>query len=249
MYDEGLQLAKEAAARAGEFLSRRRNIRVDGDFGHDIKLNSDKESERIIIDCLKVSNLPILSEECGLVGDSGGLCWIVDPLDGTMNYFKGLDELCCVSIALFDGGEPVLGVVNRFAAGEMFCGAPGAGAAFNGAPVRTSGVESLKDAVMATGFPSAMDYSESSLAGFTRRVQGVKKVRMLGSAALMAAFVACGKVDFYFERDIRLWDVAGAMAIVKAAGGAVKLQMKDADYKCDFGAFAGPRLMEAFYAS
>jgi myo-inositol-1(or 4)-monophosphatase len=201
----------------------------------------------IIIDCLKASGLPILSEECGPVGDMGSLRWIADPLDGTVNYYRGIDGLCCVSIALFDGNEPVLGVVNRFAAGELYTGMVGQGAELNGVPIGPSGVESSGEAVLTTGFPGGMDHSYGSLHDFTRCVQRVKKVRMLGSAALMAVFVACGRADIYFERGIRLWDIAGAMAIVKAAGGAVRLEMEGADFRCNFGAFATVPLMEEFY--
>ena len=249
MYEEYLRLAKNAAGKAGEFLLKRQNINVDGNYARDIKLSSDKESERIIIDSLSSSGLPILSEECGLLGkkdEKQSLCWIVDPLDGTVNYYKGIEELCGISIALFDGDTPVLGVVNRFACNELFSGIVGRGAFLNGTPIKTSTVEKLSETVIATGFPAGRSYSDDSLTAFVRRVQGVKKVRMLGAAAIMSAFVANGRVDAYYEESIRLWDIAGAMAVVTAAGGAVRLVGKE-DYKCDFGAFATEKLKEEFY--
>ena len=249
MLDKYLELATKAALEAGEFLRTRQGICVIGNAAHDIKLSTDRDSEGIIIDQLKQSGLPILSEECGLVGDTSGLHWIVDPLDGTVNYYKGMDELCCVSIALFDGTEPLLGVINRFASDELFRGIVDKGAELNGAAIETSGVRVLKEAVLTTGFPNAMDHSNDSLMAFARRVQRVKKVRMLGSAALMSVFTACGRIDAYFEQDIRLWDIAGAMAIVKAAGGAVRAERKANEYRCDFGAFASVSLMEEFYGA
>ena len=257
MYDEYLQLAIEAAQKAGDYLFKRKNIHVDAEYRRDIKLSSDKDSEKIIIDCLLSSELPVLSEELGLIeglGDKSGensdkLRWIVDPIDGTMNYFKGIDDLCCVSIALFEDESPIFGVVNRFYCKELYVGVVGKGAWINEAPIKASEVKLLSKSVFATGFPNGMDMSGDSLTDFTRRVSCVKKVRMLGSAALMAAFVATGKIDAYFEQDIRLWDIAGAMAIVKAAGGAVRLDTIKSDFKCDFGAFATTELMEEFYGS
>lgn len=248
MHEKYLRLAKEAAARAGEFLSKRKNIDVCENLAHDIKLSSDRESEKIILECLSESGLPVLSEECGFVGEEQNLRWIVDPLDGSVNYFKGMDELCCVSIALFAGDEPVLGVINRYACGELFCGAAGRGADLNGNPIKPSDICRLSEAVIATGFPAGRNYSDEKLMGFVHRVQRVKKVRMLGTAALMAAFVSCGRIDAYFEEGICLWDVAAAMAIVKSAGGAVSLTAKDG-FKCDFGAFATDMLKGDFYGS
>ncbi len=114
MWTEELELAIKAAEKAGEFLRKRENIHVDALEGKDIKLSSDKISERIIMDILEKSSIPVLSEEYGFKGQEGDRCWIVDPLDGTINYFKGLDDLACVSIALWKKGKPVLGVVYRF---------------------------------------------------------------------------------------------------------------------------------------
>ena len=249
MLEEYLRIAKDAATKAGDFLAKRECIHIDSNFERDIKLNSDKNSENLIINCLNESKLPILSEECGLTGSLDGLHWIVDPLDGTVNYYRGIDELCCVSIALFNGNEPMLGVINRFLLNELYSSLVGQGSKLNGVPIMTSGIRFLKDSILATGFPAGMDFSDESIMNFTRRVQRAKKIRMLGSAALMAAFVACGRVDIYFEQDIRLWDVAGAMAIIKAAGGAVTLCNKDSEYKYDFGAFATESLMEEFYVA
>ena len=100
---------------------------------------------------------------------------------------------------------------------------------------------------MATGFPVKRDYSEGSLLSFVKQVRRFKKVRMLGAAALMSVFVACGRLDAYFEEDIMLWDVAAAMAIVKAAGGVVYYQARD-DNKCVFRCFSTCELMEDYSA-
>ena len=248
-YHEYLETAKSAARESGNFLRQRRDIRIDENLNRDIKLSSDKESEKIIIDKLAVSGLPVLSEERGWVSPKKeeSLQWIVDPLDGSVNYFKAMDELTCVSIALFDDWEPVLGVVYRYATDEIFTGIVGEGAFLNGKAVKTSGVTQVKDAVLATGFPSARDFSSEALKHFIINAQNFKKVRMFGSASIMAVFVACGRIDAYMEEDIRLWDVAAAAAIVTAAGGVADLRVKNAaGYRCLFSCFASNNLKEDY---
>lgn len=247
MWDRELVLAKKAAKSAGEFLRKRENIHVDALDGKDIKLSSDKMSEKIIMDVLEESGLPVLSEEYGFKGEEGEQYWIVDPLDGSLNYFKGLDEFACVSVALWQKDRPVLGVVYRFMKDEMFYGCEGKDAYLNGEKIRPSDVRETSQAVMATGFPVKRSYDTKSLEKFVRQIQGFKKVRMLGAAAIMGTFVSCGRLDAYFEDEIMLWDIAGAMAIVNAAGGATSLELTD-EHKCLCKCFATRALMEDYYA-
>lgn len=247
MWDKELELAKRAAAYAGAFLRKREEIHVDSSEGKDLKLSSDKRSEKMIMDILAESGIPVLSEEYGFKGAKGELCWIVDPLDGTVNYYKGLDDFACVSVALWQKDRPVLGVVYRFQTEELFYGVVNGGAYLNGAPIRPSSVTKTAQAVMATGFPVKRAYDTDSLMGFVRQVQSFKKVRMLGAAAIMGTFVACGRLDAYFEDEIMIWDVAAAAAIVNAAGGAAVLEVLE-ENKCLCKCFGTRELMEDFYA-
>ena len=246
MYDKELRLAVQAAQDAAAFLQTRTSIHVDSFAGKDIKLSSDKASEAIIIQHLSQSGIPILSEEAGRNG-MGELLWVVDPIDGTMNYYKGLEELACVSIALLKGSQPVLGVIRRLGINELYTGVVGEGAFLNDAPIKPSAVTRTADAVLATGFPLQYDYATESIAGFVKSVQCFKKVRMLGAAALMNVMVAAGKIDVYTENNIMLWDIAAASAIVTAAGGVVDLDCMGAN-RCVCRAFANMELREDFYA-
>lgn len=251
-YEKELEIAKTAAQEAGNYLIKREEMHVDAAEGKDIKLSSDKYSEKIIIDRLKESGIPILSEECGRVDGQGdptgkGTVWIIDPLDGTANYWKGIQELACVSIALWKDAVPVLGVIYRFFSKELYYGIVGQGAFLNGVPIHTSGVSKTEQAIVATGFPVHRDYGTESLSAFVRQVQSFKKVRMLGAAAVMGTFVAAGKVDAYMEDEIMLWDVAGAAAIVLAAGGEALVELLEDD-KCICKCFATKALMEDYYA-
>ncbi len=246
-YFEEYEAAKKAAILAGEYLKKRKRIQAESQEGKDIKLTSDKQSERIIMNALEPFGYSILSEEYGLKDNHTELCWIIDPLDGTMNYLKGMDDLVCVSIALFCGSKPILGVVYRFQRDEIFSGMVGEGAYLNDKSIKPSDIVEVDRAVLATGFPVKRDYGADSLAIFISQIQRFKKVRMLGAAALMCSFVACGRVDAYMEEDIMLWDIAAASAIVKAAGGEIIIEPHK-DYKCLCKCFANRRLMESYNA-
>lgn len=190
--------------------------------GRDIKLQADRDAEAAILDVLAPSGFPVLAEEGGATGDveSGGPVWVVDPLDGTMNFRHGI-PFFSTSIALLVDGKPVLGVVRDITRDETFSGAVGEGCWCNGSAVNVSPESDPARAILATGLPTARDHSEASLARFVRDLARFKKVRMLGSAALMLAYVAAGRVQAYREDDIMLWDVAAGLALVSAAGGYV----------------------------
>lgn len=242
-----LTIAIEAATKAGDYLRNKNNVNVDSAEGKDLKLSSDKASEKIIIEILSQTGLPILSEEAGLVGGEENKYWIIDPLDGSVNYYRGIDEYCCVSIALWDNGSPILGVVNRFMQNELYVGEVGTGASLNGVEIHTSDSEITSQSIMTSGFPVKRNYNSENLYKFVSRVQCFKKVRMFGAAAVSGVFVASGKVDAYFEEEIMLWDVAGASAITKAAGGTCELELLD-DYKCNCRLFATKALKEDYHA-
>lgn len=222
-----LQAAEAAAREAGKLLLRlkKRPIAVDRDSRRDIKLAADRESEALILRALsRVGSIPFLAEESGQGGEerSDGLRWIVDPLDGSMNYARGI-PFCCVSIGLWKGLKPILGVVHDFNRGETFSGLANGGAWLNKRPMKASVVTERSRAVLCTGLPTAMDYSRRNLDGLIARLRTFKKTRMLGAAALMLAYVAAGRVDAYQEQGIMLWDVAGALPILSGAKGRFEL--------------------------
>jgi len=195
------------------------------EIGRDIKLQADQDAESIILKALAETGYSVLAEESGehglLEGDDP--YWVVDPLDGTMNFNRGLPE-CCVSIALCQGQDPVMGVIYDFNRDECFQGIVGEGAWLNDAPMSVSGISERSQAVLCTGFPTHRSFDSDSLEEFIRSAQDFKKVRMLGTAALMVAYVACGRADAYLEDSIMLWDVAAGIALVRAAGGYAEMK-------------------------
>lgn len=198
---------------------------VSQDFERDVKVLADAKLESIILERLSEnSQFAILSEEAGYLAtdeQKEDYFWIVDPLDGSVNFSRGI-PFNCVSIALWKGMDPLLGVIYDFHHKEMFSGLVGDGAWLNNSPIMTSEVAEKKHAILCTGFPVRTDFSNKSLNDFVLKIKEYKKVRLFGSASLSLAYVACGRVDAYSENDIMLWDVAAGIALVKAAGGIVQ---------------------------
>jgi myo-inositol-1(or 4)-monophosphatase len=227
-----LMLAEKAARVAGEILvqERKRLSAVDFQDASDVKLAADRESESRIRELLgQGSSYPIYGEEEG--GDQGltgryDPYWVVDPLDGTHNYLRGVPS-CCVSIGLMRGETPILGVIYDFNRDECFSGIVAEGIWLNGIPIQPQWAPNRQQASLQTGFPAGMDKNAEVLEKFVRQVQSYKKVRMIGSAALALAYVASGRFDVYFEASIRLWDVAAGLALVQAAGGVVRMSRCD----------------------
>lgn len=228
-WEKEFHIAQKAALKAGNQLEKLSRSNIIDSSGRDVKHQSDIESEKIIIDIIeKESVFPILAEESGARGFSSkkSPLWIIDPLDGTLNYSQCIN-FCCVSIALWQCDKPILGVINDFNHGELFSGIVGQSAWCNDIEIKPSKEKTPQQAVLATGFPVNRDFSSEGIVAFMQRIQQFKKIRLLGSAALSLAYVACDRVDAYTEEDIMLWDVAAGIAIVKAAGGAVQFQKSD----------------------
>lgn len=214
-------IAVEIARKTGEMLTSQASREVDSSVGKDIKIAADKEAHKMIKEFIEsCSETPVLSEEDAESHDfTRESMWVVDPLDGSLNYARGF-PVSAVSIGLVKEGRPVLGVVYDFNRDEMFVGVLGEGATLNGLPISVSSTDEKGKAVMMTGFPSYTNYNDEALRDYIANVQTYKKIRNIGSAALSLAYVACGRADAYYEKDIRIWDVAAGLALVECAGGS-----------------------------
>ena len=221
------KIAVNAARKAGDFLIENKNEAKEVllDEGRDIKLILDQETEKLIRSYLSESNLEIFGEEYG-GSKSKKKYWVIDPIDGTANYFRGLDE-CCVSIALMEGTDALIGVIYKFNNNQMYTAVKNEGAFMNDCKIMVSDIDLKKNASISTGFP-ASESIESSME-FLENLKGWKKVRMFGSAALSCAYVASGKCDFYAEKGVFLWDFAAGICLVQEAGGNVNYSLIDKD--------------------
>ena len=225
-----LKTAKSAFLAVKDDLNHLR--KVENDLKRDVKVVADNRIESFIIEELKKeTHYPILTEESGIVSnepDTKNYWWIVDPLDGSLNFSRRI-PICCISIAFWKGMTPLFGVVYDFNHDELFYGIVGKGAWLNDIQIRTSSVTDSNQAVLCTGFPVSTDFSEGLLLNFVKEIREFKKIRLFGSAALSLAYVACGRVDAYRENDIKIWDVAAGVALVKAAGGIIRISPSESE--------------------
>jgi myo-inositol-1(or 4)-monophosphatase len=221
-----LELACHAAREAGVLLRANfeTELRVDALDRHDIKLALDVESQKLI-EGLILATFPdhaIYGEE-GLAGDqSSDSQWIVDPIDGTVNFFYGIPHFC-ISIAMRRGGELKVGAIYDPMMDEMFAVDFEGPATRNGKPIRPSDRSALSEAVVTVGFSKSTESIDAGLARYKSIAHRVRKTRMMGSAALALAYIACGRLDAYLEESISLWDIAAGQLMLERGGGYVVL--------------------------
>ena len=221
-----LELATEAALTAGKLLKQHFGLdaTVDEASHHDIKLALDKESQDLITDILLGARPgDALYGEEGLAGNQeSNRQWIVDPIDGTVNFFYGIPHFC-VSIALRVDGEIVVGVIHDPMVGETWTVEKGGPAMLNGVPIQASKRENFEQSILFVGCGKDEEALRTGIERFRKASLRARKMRMMGSAALGMAYIACGRLDAYIESRISLWDIAAGQLLVETAGGKVEL--------------------------
>lgn len=221
-----LELAKTAARAAGEVLvgyfKNTAALDVRSKRAGDFVSQADLASENLLRELLLGANSSDawLGEETGSAGE-GGRRWIVDPLDGTTNFLRGLPNWA-VSIALEVDGALMLGVVYDPIKDELFSALSGNGAHLNSGTISVSGTEEFSSAVFGTGIPfGTLPYIPDHARQIAAIMPHCAGVRRFGAAALDLAYVACGRFDGYWERNLRLWDIAAGLVILREAGAKV----------------------------
>ena len=190
---------------------------------NDLVTEVDKKSETAIIATIRESYPDhfILSEEVGEIKTSSAIKWIIDPIDGTVNYANGI-PICCVSIGVEQDGEMILGAVYNPFMNELFVAEKGKGATLNNKPIHVSTKSEVAKSCLVTGFPYKWEESTNNPAVVFERIikQGIP-VRRLGSAAIDLCWVACGRFDGFYEHHLQACDAAAGFLIVEEAGGKV----------------------------
>jgi myo-inositol-1(or 4)-monophosphatase len=226
--------AVRAARQVGALMRRHQHSRKRAHLvtQHDIKLDLDVRSQKMIERTLRAAfpQAALLGEE-GVAGVADSeYRWVVDPIDGTVNFAYGIPH-ACVSIALQrraaapgpstyeDGYDTLVGVVYDPFCDELWTALRGRRARLNGRPISVSSHSKLRESIVSIGFAKSRESLEATLPCFLELVHRVRKLRMMGAAALALTYVASGRFDAYLERGIRLWDIAAGGLILECAGG------------------------------
>jgi myo-inositol-1(or 4)-monophosphatase len=226
--EKALRCAADAARRAGELMRRNRSSRkiINSQTRHDIKLELDVRCQKLIERRLLAAfpDSAFLGEE-GTAGDENSeLRWVVDPIDGTVNFTYGVPH-ACVSIALQQrttscgGFETVVGAVYDPFCDELWTATASSPARLNGKIIHASKRAALAEAIVAIGFSKTDKSLKENLPLFNALVGRARKMRIMGAAALSLAYVATGRFDAYIESGVSLWDIAAAGLILERAGG------------------------------
>ncbi len=222
--DTAIKAAKTAGNLLLEYQNSQRNIDIEEKNLNDLVTNYDTESEKIIISILK-GDFP----DFGIIAEEGGISkispdkpyWIIDPIDGTSNFIHRF-PIYCVSIGLCLGNDHLCGVIYNPALNELFYAQKEEGAYLNGNRIRVSGCLKLKEAMIATGFPfRSYDLLDRYMDCANKLLRNCHDIRRAGAAAVDLAYVACGRLDAYFEYGLQPWDAAAGAIILKEAGGTV----------------------------
>ena len=201
------------------------NLQVSAKGPGDFVSSADKRTEKILIEELQKAHpeFGIITEETGIINKSNTQNrWIIDPIDGTMNFLNGVPQFA-ISIGYEENNEIKCGVIFNPITNEMFAAEKGNGAYLNNSRIRVSNKKNVKDSLLVTGGPKqASKIKEQIFSEYIHLSKNASNIRKFGSAALDMAYVACGRFDGYWQREINYWDIAAGIIIVKEAGGFVE---------------------------
>ena len=206
------------------------NLQVSSKGPGDFVTSADKRTEKIIIGELQKAypEYGIITEESGIINKSNFKNrWIIDPIDGTMNFLNGVPQFA-ISIGYEENNEIKCGAIFNPIMNEMFCAEKGNGAYLNNSRIRVSNKKKLNDALLVTGGPKqASKIKDKIFSEYINISKNVSNVRKYGSAALDMAYVACGRFDGYWQRELNYWDIAAGIILVKEAGGFIDFFEED----------------------
>ena len=223
-----INLITKACIKASRSLIRDfgeiENLQVSSKGPGDFVTSADKRTEKILIEELQKAHpdYGIVSEETGIINKSNtNNRWIIDPIDGTFNFMNGIPQFA-ISIGYEEENEIKCGIIFNPILNEMFCAEKGNGAYLNNKRIRVSNQKKISDSLVVTGGPKgASKIKEKIFSEYINVSKNVANLRKFGSAALDMAYVACGRFDGYWQRELNYWDIAAGIILVKEAGGFV----------------------------
>ena len=246
-----VNIAVSAARAGGNFILRNaervETLQVDRKSHNDFVSQVDRGAEQEIVRLIRRAypDHAILAEESGPSGDSAEVRWIIDPLDGTTNFLHRIPHYA-VSIGIEVRGRLEHGVIFAPCTNDLYVASRGSGAMLNNRRLRTSGARELDVALIGTGVPLQAQFLPEYLPMLERGAASTAGVRRAGSAALDLAYVAAGRLDAFFEFNLKPWDIAAGIVLVQEATGVVRSLREDSDVMTDGHILAaGSRLIDA----
>ena len=229
-----INLITKACMKASRSLIRDfgeiENLQVSSKGPGDFVTSADKRTEKILIEELQKAHpeYGIITEETGIINKTNTKNrWIIDPIDGTFNFMNGIPQFA-ISVGYEEENEIKCGVIFNPIMNELFCAEKGNGAYLNNSRIRVSKKNKIKDALIVTGGPKgASEIKDKIFSEYINVSKNVANVRKFGSAALDVAYVACGRFDGYWQRELNYWDIAAGIIILKEAGGFVDFFEED----------------------
>jgi myo-inositol-1(or 4)-monophosphatase len=218
--ETAVEIARESGALLANYFERRVAFELKGDF--DLVTEADRASEKLVVERLR-THFPthgIVAEEGGGHQGSSEFRWFVDPLDGTTNFAHSF-PMFNVTLGLERAGEIIAGVVYDPVHQDLFTAERGGGAWLNNRRIRVSNAKRLEDSLASTGFPSRKRHQNVNIHFYHQMAMASHGVRRTGSAALDLAYVACGRLDLFWEFGLKPWDMAAGTLLVTEAGGAI----------------------------
>jgi myo-inositol-1(or 4)-monophosphatase len=216
--EAAIDIAREAGALLAGYFERRIGFELKGEF--DLVTEADRASEKLVVERLR-TYFPahnVVAEEGGGHESSSEYRWFIDPLDGTTNFAHGF-PMFNVTLSLERAGEVIAGVVYDPIAKEMFTAERGAGAYLNNHRIHVSKTRRLSDSLASTGFPSRKRHHNVNIHFYYQLAMASHGVRRTGSAAIDLAYVAAGRLDFFWEFGLKPWDMGAGVLLVREAGG------------------------------
>ena len=223
-----INLITRACMKASKSLIRDfgeiENLQVSSKGPGDFVTSADKRTEKILIKELQKAypGYGIVTEESGIINISNTKNrWIIDPIDGTINFMNGIPQFA-ISIGYEEDNEVKCGIIFNPILNELFCAEKGNGAYLNNSRIRVSNKRKIKDSLIVTGGPKGESKIKKKIfSEYINVSNNVLNVRKFGSAALNLAYVACGRFDGYWENELNYWDIAAGIVILRESGGFV----------------------------
>ncbi len=218
-----LLVARDLARSAGDMALAGRKAGLQNvqtkSTATDMVTEFDRASEKLIVEGLRERRPldAIVGEEGASVAGTSGITWYIDPIDGTTNFLYDLPAWA-VSIGAKDSNGPIAGVVYIPALGEMFSATRGGGAFLNDSPIRSNNITDVAQALVCTGFSYAAEQRTLQAQRVSKFIHQIRDIRRAGAAAIDLCFVACGRIDAYFEENLHQWDIAAGILIAHEAG-------------------------------